>query len=907
MNKKIAIFIIISIFLFSIPSYSQIRESGIIQGNVVDEKKNPLPGVSVTLEGEKLIGGPRSVATDVKGFYKFPLLLPGEYRVKAEIQGFDTVIKEGIRLHADLTLSVDIQLPFAKIKSEIIVQAVSPTVDVKHASPGGVVITNELLASLPLDRSRFWDVINLAPGISNNIAYASNADQGIYANSYQVDGVEISNPQQGSIWNFNPDFGIVEEINVKGLGLPAEYGEYTGTVLTATTKSGGNKFSTLSELHYNGSDWNSQNRQKIPEEDYVSASYADQRRFLNSLFSFGSQVGYKIIHDKVWFFVSGEHQNLKRTQAQTDEADISYKGFIKVTYELNRSNRLNGSVILSHDYTKNPSLFGSGGYDYSPEVGREVTRPSAYFNLNWTSIFSPTTFLEVKLGYNYSRNSSEPLQGRDLPGYRDLVLKTYTKNYQTYTENYYRSIQAKAHLTKYIADFLGSHDIKIGSEFVLNKVFATSGYSGGERYDYWNGQPYRKYVKPQTTNDYHFRTIVGFIQDTWSLTKRLTFNLGLRYDNYWYKIPPPGRGVIYQGGNLAPRLGLAFDIFGDRKTVFKLHYGLFHEALLGDYFVGMETRYNDEEVWGWDGSKYVLLSINPPWELGATYEIDPHIKQPYVNEITAGLQRELFRDASLSVSFFYRTLAHPIGAIDIGSEWVPITITNPGPDLIIGTSDDRGTFEAYDIAELGKEYFYITNPKKGDGPIMLEDPWRKVYGIEIVFTKRFSHRWQLSAMYNYGLAKGNATSSIFAPISPNNLIHPYGEGYLGLNYAQPNMFKFQANVMLPFDINLGLMGRWESGYPVFATFQYKLPVYGNWNFNGGEMGEFRTDQTLIFSLRFEKVFRIGNGQLRYILDINNLFNSIHPIQRYYYFSSNFQKVYQTAFPRSFRVGVSFAY
>jgi hypothetical protein len=121
------------------------------------------------------------------------------------------------------------------------------------------------------------------------------------------------------------------------------------------------------------------------------------------------------------------------------------------------------------------------------------------------------------------------------------------------------------------------------------------------------------------------------------------------------------------------------------------------------------------------------------------------------------------------------------------------------------------------------------------------------------------------------------------------------------------MFKFQANVMLPFDINLGLMGRWESGYPVFATFQYKLPVYGNWNFNGGEMGEFRTDQTLIFSLRFEKVFRIGNGKLRYILDINNLFNSIHPIQRYYYFSSNFQKVYQTAFPRSFRVGVSFAY
>jgi hypothetical protein len=190
---------------------------------------------------------------------------------------------------------------------------------------------------------------------------------------------------------------------------------------------------------------------------------------------------------------------------------------------------------------------------------------------------------------------------------------------------------------------------------------------------------------------------------------------------------------------------------------------------------------------------------------------------------------------------------------------------------------------------------------------MIEDPKRTITGVELIFTKRFSHRWQMIASYNYGMTKGNTTSTIFSPRSPNQLITPYGEGRIGINYPQPNIFKMQGNVLLPLDINLGVMMSYTSGHPFFASFNYPLPVYGNWSFNGGKMGEFNTDTAHQFSIRVEKIFKIFGGRLMYTLDVNNLLNNTDPVQRVYAFGPYFLKVNGVGFPRSMRINLRFQY
>jgi hypothetical protein len=427
------------------------------------------------------------------------------------------------------------------------------------------------------------------------------------------------------------------------------------------------------------------------------------------------------------------------------------------------------------------------------------------------------------------------------------------------------------------------------------------------RFEDLNGQPYRKYARPEVKKDRYFRTIVGFLQDRWTVSKRLTFNLGVRFNNYEGKVPAPDRGPVFQASTLSPRIGLSFDIFGDRKMVFKLSYGLYAEALYGAIFSVLESRYYEVDIYEWDGVDYALLysqTVKPKWS--DLYDIDPNLKQPFLHEISASVKRELFRNASVSINFWYRTMGRSFGAIDIGTQWQKITVFNPGPDGIEGTDDDRGTFEGYDKVALGQQFYYITNPVKGMCDLLILDPEWNAKGLEVIFSKRFSKRWQIMASYNFSITNGNTPSTLFQPSSPNELITPYGEGRLNMNYPK-NMVKLHGNVLLPLDINLGVMGTWRSGYPAFAEFRYALPVIGPWYFNGGKMGEFTTDSVLLFSIRAEKIFRIFGGKLTYTLDITNLFNTYRPASRSYLFGPLFQKIRSVAFPRSFRINFRFMY
>jgi len=126
MKRKVKAVILIAygLLFLNFVAHAQVRVGGVIQGNVTDTEGAALPGVTVIIESPNLIGGAHSRTTDAKGFYKFFSLAIGVYKVTAEIPGFNTLVKEGIRLHANMTLTIDFRMSQSALTKEVVVEAV---------------------------------------------------------------------------------------------------------------------------------------------------------------------------------------------------------------------------------------------------------------------------------------------------------------------------------------------------------------------------------------------------------------------------------------------------------------------------------------------------------------------------------------------------------------------------------------------------------------------------------------------------------------------------------------------------------------------------------------------------------------------------------------------------------------
>ena len=79
--------------LAAAPAYAQVQ-TGSITGTITDVSSGVLPGVIVSLSGDKLIGGVQTQVTDTSGSYRFDRLPPGAYQLKFELQGFRSISRE---------------------------------------------------------------------------------------------------------------------------------------------------------------------------------------------------------------------------------------------------------------------------------------------------------------------------------------------------------------------------------------------------------------------------------------------------------------------------------------------------------------------------------------------------------------------------------------------------------------------------------------------------------------------------------------------------------------------------------------------------------------------------------------------------------------------------------------------
>src|SRR5579862_1971619 len=219
--------------------------TGDILGTVTDESTAPLPGVTVTIRGEKLAGS-RALQTNEHGVYHFSALAPGSYDLSFTLAGFTTLNRQSIRVSLGGTTEEDVSLKVGQHAEEITVVGGATVVDAQ-SNEVSTLFDRDWVKNAPTARNSFIDLINAAPGVGSSGPTAGKSDNSTVFgssttdNTYMMDGTDLTAPYDGEVWPL-PNTDAVEEIQVLGLGAPAEYGNLQGAVFNVVTRQGTNAF-----------------------------------------------------------------------------------------------------------------------------------------------------------------------------------------------------------------------------------------------------------------------------------------------------------------------------------------------------------------------------------------------------------------------------------------------------------------------------------------------------------------------------------------------------------------------------------------------------------------------------------------------------------------------------------------
>ncbi len=432
-------------------------QTGTVEGKVTDEQGAVLPGVTLTLTGER---GSTTSVSDGEGGYRFVGVAPGVYSLKAELSGFLAQEIASVKVELAKTVTAPLTLKVGGISERITVVANASNVDVRSSSTE-TNLSADLLQLMPIYSATSTGLLNNAPGITNSSAYGA---QGTYGNALLLDGVDTRDPEGGSPWTFFNQ-NLIQEVQIGGLGAAAEYGGFTGAIINTVTKSGGNAFSGLFSMRYTGDSLAGDN---IKASMLSANPGLGEAAITKKLTDYTVQLGGPVKKDKAFFFV-----NVQRYSAKTDpigpvanSRDISPRFNMKVTLKPSNSD----TIILGSQYDSY-NVTGRVGYWPAAQATDQQTveedAPEWVWNFQWQKTFGANSLLEAKFtGYTgyYNLDPVDPS-----PFTYDADTDEYSGGggglyYADRSRN-----QGHVSLTKY-AEAFGTHALKFGVEIERSHV-----------------------------------------------------------------------------------------------------------------------------------------------------------------------------------------------------------------------------------------------------------------------------------------------------------------------------------------------------------------------------------------------------------------------------------------------------
>jgi hypothetical protein len=903
------------LLLLPLPGVAAAQSDASIYGLVTDESGGVLPGVSVSVRSPALQTRERVVITDGSGEYRVTPLPIGTYEVEYTLSGFRTVSRQAVRLSVGFAARLDVTMSVGDLQETITVTGASPVVDTRQTE-AAIVLSRENLELTPTARQGLITLINQAPGVRGRIDVGGGSlNQEPAISSFGQPGVPEARLEGvvtrfAAYWNYLS----IEETQVTTVGNSAE-SETRGAHLNAIVKSGGNQFTGSAGFSLGG---RIQSNNVTPELASQGIGVGADLRFRDD---FNSELGGRILPDKLWFYTAGRHIRQEtaildgRVKPGTSDpvTNDQQANFYttKLTYQLSSSNRIIGFYAWAQKRNGSPiNRFTAWESRFDQRNNQDLGKGE------WQRVIGDWLTTSLQFGYwghakgrirnvphsnSVSRND---IVTRELSG---VQMRSGLRNWENTSDTRFKATIFRPDL------FVGDHEFRAGAAHTYDDFGAEYPISSDlPPFNYSlrlaSGAPIEMRVynypnTPRVVTNY----LAFFVQDRWQVGRRLTLNLGIRRARDEAYAPEKCRDAARPPGHLAfpagcysevgfptrnvwdPRLNFAFDVTGDGRTVLKGGWGNYSYRNHHEDIVNLDADFPGFADYRWrdlngnadydpgevdlnpNGPDFITQSVNQ----GVA---NPDLIVPTSDELMLSVEREVVPNLGVRVlgvhsisrdNYRVANAARPYSAYN-----VPVTNLDPGLDGRVGTADDPGvTFTYWEYSpELAAPAFVR--------PMFINDPSidQTFTSIEVGLIRRYANRWHLSGSYratkkNVPLFPGNLISEIVSLVlnadhNPNTEINTSDRTWEWNGYVS-------GGYDLPLDVRFGANYHFRSGRPSARQVLFRggrtIPSL---LLNVEPYGSRRFPHIQLLDLRFEKqVSLTQNKRIAVRWNVYNLLNS----------------------------------
>jgi hypothetical protein len=920
------------------------QQTGDLYGTVIDDQKQPLPGVTVTLTG---VGAPQVQQSDEKGQFRFLNLYPGTYSLRAELEGFSTIERPDLTIRVGGKASIEVTLSGA-IKDVITVTGEAPILDERRVTQGSNVSTVEL-DKVPTARDP-WSLLSQAPGVlvdRVNVGGNESGQQSSFLgmgsngrdNTFAVDGVILTdmNAVGGSATYF--DFGAFEEVQFTVSTADVTV-QTSGVTINQVTKRGTNEW--RGNARYLDTDGSLQAKPALPDGNKI-----------DKVEEYGADIGGPLIKDHLWIWGAYGVSDIRNIVqgGQLDKTKLEdYNA--KLNFQAGQAD----SGVL-HYWTNDKLKFGRGaGPDREPGATHDQTTPQDIYKVEDTFLASSNWSLTGLWSRDTGKFTLAPEAGLEPHIFIDADGIYRGTDYDFKQD---ATIDQERLDTSYFFN-TGStgHELKFGGSFREQSNTSGTVWPHGNRVysaDYLGTDlplvEFFRNRKNRIVSSYG----AAWLQDTIT-QNRWTINAGVRYDRQYLKNKsafdpgvPEAQGLLppiefkgnHGGGftwnTVEPRVGITYALGENRQTLLRGTFSRYAEQL-GQLPLATRVNplgYNYAYFYFEDANNNLILDPNEVGSLqfAYTYNIDPNnptavpnvndpnLKPTLTDEITFGIDQGFGTNLAVGLNLTYRNI-HDIPESRIfvldeagntrlatRDDWVQVgtvtgtlpngqTVTKPYYDLRDGLTPTGGSF-------------YTNGDRK-----------QRYLGATLSLTKRLADRWSFRGHVTYNdwkwqigpqfrryddptdtitdLTGGADDPSVFFEKQGGNK----GDVFTGSRWSFNMNGIYQVAPDRPWGFNVAANVTGREGF-ITPPYIRKSGVVGSRNIQLAGIDEFRNPNLYLLDARIDKDFHFNDFNLTLSVDGFNLTNQSYVLQRERNVNAGrFFQANERLSPRVFRLGAT---